>query len=143
MNQANQKPRTITVKPGQTLSGIAQQHLGKASAWEELLGANKDQLTEPEQLRAGMILKLPTPKRPSAQARSMSASSAKVVATNARQSSKKKTYTIKSGDTLSELAHRFMGNANQWHKLYEFNKKVISDPDNLRVSVQIRIPSSR
>ena len=40
---------------------------------------------------------------------------------------KVKTYTIKSGDTLSGIAKKRTGNAANWTKLYNKNKKLIDD----------------
>lgn len=51
--------RVYEVTDGDTLTGIARTQLGKASLYLELLHANRDQLTSPEDLRPGMILRLP------------------------------------------------------------------------------------
>lgn len=42
-----------------TLSSIAQQHLGRSSRWTEIYDLNRDQLTSPATLTIGMELKLP------------------------------------------------------------------------------------
>lgn len=51
--------RTYTVKPGDTLSKIAQEHLGKASAYMQIFELNKDQLSDPDKIRPGQVLRLP------------------------------------------------------------------------------------
>ena len=51
-----------------------------------------------------------------------------------------KTYTIEAGDTLSAIAAKTMGASNKWYKLYQHNKSVIDDPDNLTVGITIKIP---
>ena len=45
--------RTYTVQPGDTLSKIAKEHLGNASAYMKIFEANKDQLTRSRQDQAG------------------------------------------------------------------------------------------
>jgi nucleoid-associated protein YgaU len=50
---------TYTVKPGDTLSKIAKEKLGSANAYMEIFNANKDQLTDPDKIRPGQVLKIP------------------------------------------------------------------------------------
>jgi nucleoid-associated protein YgaU len=51
--------KTYTVKAGDTLSKIAREHLGDANAYMKIFNANKDQLTDPDKIRPGQVLKLP------------------------------------------------------------------------------------
>lgn len=50
---------TYTVRKGDTLSAIAQQHYGKASRWHAIFEANRDQIDDPDLIRPGQVLKLP------------------------------------------------------------------------------------
>jgi LysM repeat protein len=52
-------PQTYTVKPGDTLSKIAKEHLGNANAYMEIFNANRDQLSDPDKIKPGQVLKLP------------------------------------------------------------------------------------
>ena len=51
--------RTVTVKAGGTLSKIAKEHLGDASQYTAIFNANRDQLSDPDKIRPGQILRLP------------------------------------------------------------------------------------
>ena len=51
--------RTYTVKAGDTLSKIAKEHLGNANAYMKIFEANKDQLSDPDKIKPGQVLKLP------------------------------------------------------------------------------------
>ena len=51
--------KTYTVKAGDTLSKIAREHLGDANAYMKIFTANKDQLTDPDKIKPGQVLKLP------------------------------------------------------------------------------------
>jgi nucleoid-associated protein YgaU len=51
--------KTYTVKAGDTLSGIAKAQLGDANAYMKIFNANKDQLTDPDKIKPGQVLKLP------------------------------------------------------------------------------------
>ena len=52
--------KTYTVKPGDTLSKIAKEHLGDANAYHDIFDANRDQLTDPDKIKPGQVLKIPT-----------------------------------------------------------------------------------
>jgi nucleoid-associated protein YgaU len=51
--------RTYTVKAGDTLSGIAKEVLGNASAYPKIFEANRDQLSDPDKIKPGQVLKIP------------------------------------------------------------------------------------
>jgi nucleoid-associated protein YgaU len=51
--------RTYTVKAGDTLSAIAKEHLGSAGAYMKIFELDKDQLTDPDKIKPGQVLKLP------------------------------------------------------------------------------------
>lgn len=50
---------TYTVKAGDTLSKIAKEKLGDSSAYMEIYNANRDQLSDPDKIRPGQVLKIP------------------------------------------------------------------------------------
>jgi nucleoid-associated protein YgaU len=52
--------RTYTVKAGDTLSQIAKEELGDASAYHTIFEANRDQLESPDRIKPGQVLKIPT-----------------------------------------------------------------------------------
>ena len=51
-----------------------------------------------------------------------------------------RTYTIQSGDTMSEIADRMYGNAERWRDIAEANRTAVPDPQRLKVGVTIVIP---
>ena len=52
-------PATYTVKSGDTLSKIAKELLGDASAYMSIFNANRDQLSDPDKIKPGQVLKVP------------------------------------------------------------------------------------
>lgn len=52
--------RSYTVEKGDTLSKIAKDELGNASAWKQIFEANRDVLDDPDRIFPGQVLKLPT-----------------------------------------------------------------------------------
>ncbi len=55
-----QAGQTYTVKAGDTLSRIAKDRLGDANAYMKIFNANKDQLTDPDKIQPGQVLKIPS-----------------------------------------------------------------------------------
>ena len=51
--------QTYTVKPGDTLSKIAKHLLGDANAYPAIFEANRDQLSDPDKIKPGQVLKIP------------------------------------------------------------------------------------
>ena len=50
---------TYTVKSGDTLSKIAKELLGDAQAYPEIFAAKRDQLSDPDKIKPGQVLKIP------------------------------------------------------------------------------------
>lgn len=51
-----------------------------------------------------------------------------------------KSYTVKSGDTLSKIAKEFYGDASQWKKIQAANADLIRDPDKIQPGWALNIP---
>ena len=50
------------------------------------------------------------------------------------------TYTVQSGDTLSAIAKRFLGNANDYMEIFNLNRDQLSDPDKIKPGQVLKIP---
>ncbi|HVQ34147.1 MAG TPA: LysM peptidoglycan-binding domain-containing protein [Lysobacter sp.] len=55
-----EESRTYTVEKGDTLSHIAKAQYGRASQWKAIFDANRDVLDDPDKIRPGQVLKIPT-----------------------------------------------------------------------------------
>jgi nucleoid-associated protein YgaU len=51
--------KTYTVKAGDSLSAIAKAQMGDANAYMKIFEANKDQLTDPNKIKPGQVLRIP------------------------------------------------------------------------------------
>ncbi|GAA3601936.1 potassium binding protein Kbp [Gibbsiella greigii] len=49
-------------------------------------------------------------------------------------------YTVKKGDTLSAIAKAVYGNANQYNRIFEANKPMLTHPDKIYPGQVLRIP---
>jgi LysM repeat protein len=52
-----------------------------------------------------------------------------------------KTYTVKSGDTLSEIAKRELGSANKYMDIFNANRDQLNDPDMIKPGQVLKIPA--
>jgi LysM repeat protein len=57
--QQRQPMQTYTVQSGDTLGSIAKRLLGNAGDYMEIFNANRDQLTDPNMIKPGQVLKIP------------------------------------------------------------------------------------
>ncbi len=119
--------KTYTVKSGDTLSAIAKKY--KVSL-KNLESANK--ITNPKIIQVGRVLKIP------ATSANTSITTAKVKTTTVKPSTaNSKTYTVKSGDTLSAIAKKYRVSLND---LESINK--ITNPTIIIIGRVLKIPST-
>ena len=55
-------------------------------------------------------------------------------------STAEKTYVVVSGDSLSKIAKREYGNANDWPRIFEANKDILKDPNKIFPGQKLKIP---
>lgn len=51
-----------------------------------------------------------------------------------------RSYTVKSGDTLSKISREFYGDANQYVKIFNANRHILRDPDSISPGQELVIP---
>jgi nucleoid-associated protein YgaU len=51
-----------------------------------------------------------------------------------------RSYTVKSGDTLSRIAKEFYGDAQAYHRIFDANRDQLSDPDKINPGQVLKIP---
>jgi nucleoid-associated protein YgaU len=122
-----------TIKPGESLIAICQQHYGDGALARELARFNK--VGDPDRVMAGIRLRLPAADvlRPGSQP-PHSAGPARAAAADGP------TYTVKSGDALSVIAQKLLGTSRRWREIYDLNRDRIADPDHLLAGTVLRIP---
>ena len=52
-----------------------------------------------------------------------------------------RSYTVKKGDTLSEIAARELGAASRWKEIFEANRQTIANPDLIHPGQVLEIPT--
>ena len=111
---------THTVRRGETLWSIAEQHLGDGHRYREILDLNHDLLGgQADFIKVGWILTLPAPP---------------VTAPHSA------TVIVEKGDTLSEIARDELGDATRYPEIFEASRDItqpggrhLTDPDVIDV----------
>lgn len=101
------QPLTYVVQPGDTLSSIAQAELGDGGRWPQIFALNRDQISDPDLIVAGQVLRMPDP---------------------ASNDPVPQVYKVRHGDSLSKIARKQLGNADRWPDIFELNRDVINNP---------------
>lgn len=131
---------TYTVQAGDNLTNIARRLLDDGERWDDLLAANADQLDAPENLRAGMVLKLPNAPE------NIAPQPAEPVRITTRspdpgpRSPATKTYVVEAGDNLTRIARSQLGDGDRWRELFETNADQLESPDDLYAGQTLRLP---
>ena len=53
-----------------------------------------------------------------------------------------RTYTVVKGDSLSKIAKRVYGDAQQWRKIHEANRDIIDNPDLIHPGQVLKLPGA-
>lgn len=111
-----------TVRKGDTLSSISQKFYGTDKYWQAIYHHN-ERVIGPDYnlIIPGQHLVIPHIGKAS--------------------QSHNKTYVVKSGDTLSDIASHFYGNPNKWRSIYRRNRAVIGEnPNKIMPGQRLVIP---
>lgn len=128
------------VKAGESLTSICRRYYDDGSLVKKL--AEFNDLSDPDTLRAGHRLRIPA-------AETLTGGQGPVGSSPAPPPPPKpqteppapKTYTVKPGDTLSEIAQRQLGTSRRWKEIVELNREAIRDESNLHVGTVLKLPA--
>jgi len=132
--EAAQAAGAYTVVAGDSLWKIAHKSYGDADIQahiDAILAANPK--VDPDNLKIGQKLTLP----------------GKVATDINRLPAKQQVahtegslYEVATGDTLSSIARKKLGDSSRWKEIYELNRERISDPANIFVGTTLRLPKN-
>lgn len=117
-----------TVKRGDSLWRIAQEHLGDGTRFREIVALNEQALNgEPDFIAPGLVLRLPD-ERP--------------------EGDRGDAYIVQHGDTLSEIAESQLGEADRHPEIFDASRATVqpdgdhlTDPDLIRPGWRLTLPT--
>jgi len=104
------------VRSGDWLSTIAEKFYGDAMNYSAIFAANKDVLENPNKIYPGQELRIPH-----------------VVKA-------KQYYTVRFGDSLSQIAKSYYGDAMKYKVVFAANQDIVADPNNIYPGQRLEIP---
>ncbi|MEB3221199.1 MAG: LysM peptidoglycan-binding domain-containing protein [Candidatus Sericytochromatia bacterium] len=110
------------VRPGDSLSAIAQRMMGSARRWPELYAANRDRVANPAKIRAGQVLSMPR--------------------VAVRQGGNRAYYRVKPGDCLYTIASSQLGNGSRWQSIWAMNRTKVRDARRIFPGQVLSLPEA-
>ncbi|MCH8873573.1 LysM peptidoglycan-binding domain-containing protein [candidate division KSB1 bacterium] len=104
------------VRSGDWLSTIAEKFYGDAMNYSAIFAANKDVLENPNKIYPGQELRIPH-----------------VVKA-------KQYYTVRFGDSLSQIAESYYGDAMKYKVVFAANQDIVADPNKIYPGQRLEIP---
>lgn len=137
-------PTSYTVKSGDTLEKIARDLLGDRKHVADIQKANPG--LNPQKIFVGQVIKLPAvgdsgsaPSKTPAVEKSP-ASEIKPKAEPAKPNAMPMTHTIQPGDNLVKISRRYYRSVDMVNPIFDANRDVIKDRNNLPVGKTIKLP---
>ena len=124
------------VEAGENLIRISKRYYGEGARWRLIQKANPDTVGPNGEVGQGKRIVIPELEREQAPgaSRPVRAGSGDQAATRAG------TITVKPGQTLSELALTYLGSSGLARQLFEANRDVLDDPDDVNPGDVLRLP---
>jgi len=122
------------VRSGESLTSICRRYYGDISLLEELARFNG--MEDPNALSAGRRLRIPG----AADLVRGSAADSTPPRRGQDREEPAQTYTVREGDSLSEIAQRLLGSAKKYALIFECNRDVLQSPDDIRSGMVLKIP---
>jgi len=110
---------THTVKTGESLKSLAQMYYGDGDRWESLYKLNKGSISNPNVIFPGQNLT--------------------IITVQQRYRFPIQTHMIKSGESLKQLAKKYLGDEERWEEIQKMNKKTIKNPNKIFVGQKIKV----
>ena len=133
--------RTVKVEPGDALSNIASRELGSVRHMNLIIEANKDQIRDANDIKAGMTLKIP--------ALAVSTTNNVTNASPNRTEVERvliapgvvaKVHKVQPRDTFTSIARTRLGSERRWKELFELNRDKVRTADALREGIVLVLP---
>ena len=120
------KKITHTVVKGDTLWSNAKKYLGSGTKYPQI--AKENNIADANKINVGQVLTITT---------ESTSSSSSTTSSSKKSTSNYITYTVKSGDTLSAIAKKYLGDASRYNEIATLNK--IANPNLIYVGQVIKI----
>lgn len=149
-NNAVPALRTVTVEPGDALSTIASRELGSVRHMQLIINANKDQIRDANDIKAGMKLRMPSTPVATTPVTNPTTTPAILNAVPDRSTTERatiapgvtvKVHKVQPRDTFTSIARTRLGSERRWKELFDLNKDKVRTADALREGIVLVLPA--
>lgn len=145
--------KTYKIKEGDYLITIAEAEYGDGELWTAIKNANPG--LDENRLKIGQEIKLPskaeiersaagqfaTPGRTTTPGSTDAAAQPTTPTSKPAPAASRATYKVETGDTLTRIAKKILGDGKRWREIYELNRDKISSPDVVVVGTELKLPA--
>ena len=85
---------------------------------------------------------MPNPKDPEPDFSAVQSGGSSTAPSGDPVATQEQSYTVKKGDSLSKIAKRVYGDAQQWRKIHEANRDIIENPDLIYPGQVLKLPGA-
>lgn len=85
---------------------------------------------------------MPNPKEPLPDFSGVQSGGSSTAPSGSERAAGERTYTVQKGDSLSKIAKRVYGDAQQWRKIHEANRDIIDNPDLIHPGQVLKLPEA-
>lgn len=126
-------------QPGDTLSRMARRIFGSDTIEnrQKLISLNPQLAENPDLIHVGQSYKIPAGSASATAMTSVEPTEASAPAANTTG----ERYTVRAGDTLSEISQRQLGTSRRWKEIIALNRDQIDDASDLQVGMVLKLPA--
>ena len=139
---------TYTVQKRDSFWTISRHAYGTARYYRALAAFNRDRIPNPTRLQPGTLVSIPPPDVLEQQFPTLVYLPARTVDSSRGASQAgffiangEPAYRVRRGDMLSDIAQRHLGRASRWRQIYQMNRQIVRDPDDLKPGIVLLLPS--
>jgi len=156
-----------TVQQGDSFWTISKKAYGSGRYWQKLADYNREQVPNPDRMRAGAVIAIPDPTVFGASTATAATGAtalvepvASIERANRIDSAASSTvagrsdaggiffnpqgypmYRIGGQDTLTTIAARHLGRASRWKQIYHMNREELQTPNKLQIDMVLQLPA--
>ncbi len=110
---------THVVRPNENLKYLAGGYYGDEARWQTLYELNRDNISNPNQIFPGQELT--------------------IIRVQQRYGVSIQMHTIRAGESLKQIAEKYLGDKDRWEEIYKMNKGVLKGPNQIFPGQRIKV----
>lgn len=145
------RPRYHKIANGDNYWKISKKYYQAGRYFRALEAYNKHRISNPKKMREGMIVLIPSKEILNRRFRKYISGggnssnnrnrSPLVKSGYFRGSNGQPMYRTGKNDVLTQIAEKHLGRSSRWIQIYEMNRQILKNPNNLKIGIELRLPS--